>query len=291
MRNWWILIQERFSPVAYVPMILVFSWANGLYLANAAHYTFETSKYVLTALLMLSFFFRMRCFDEIKDYDVDLKINPTRPLARGILSVAQVKKGLFVMILFELLLSAYLGFWPFVIHTIAIFYSLMMYEEFFVGDLLRPHLTTYAVTHTFVSVLLGISAATAITGFNLQKLTFADACFFLMNWAFFNLFEFARKTFAPSEERPNVPSYSNIFKPLGAWLLSWSQVFVGIVLAYFALSNSSRFYWLAAAGVVYTLMTLGYALKPQAKMAKIFRDVTGIYLLVHYVLLSLVIGA
>lgn len=291
MRNWWILLQERFSPAAYVPMILVFSWANGLYLSRAAHYTFEIGSYILTAALMLSFFFRMRCFDEIKDYEVDLKINPTRPLARGILSISQVKKGLFVMILFELLLSAYLGFWPFIIHTIAIFYSLLMYEEFFIGDLLRPHLTTYAVSHTFVCVLLGVSAATAITHFNLQKITAADISFFLMNWAFFNLFEFARKTFAPSEERPTVPSYSNIFKPLGAWLLSWSQVLIGLALAYFALQDSSRFYWLTASAIVYTLLSFGYAIKPQAKMAKIFRDVTGIYLLVHYVLLCLVIGA
>jgi len=291
LRNWLILIKERFSPMAYVPMILVFTWANALYISKAAHYTFEAGNFVLVAILMLSFFFRMRCFDEIKDYEVDLNINPTRPLARGILSIAQVKKGLFVMILLELVISGYLGFWPFVIHTIAIFYSLMMYEEFFIGDLLRPHLTTYAVSHTFVSVLLGLSAATALTGFNLQKLTGTDVCFFLMNWCFFNLFEFARKTFAPAEERPTVPSYSNIFKPLGAWVLSWSQVAIGIILSYIAIGESSRFYWLALAGLLYSFLSLGYAMNPQPKMAKIFRDVTGIYLLLHYILVSLVIGA
>lgn len=291
LRNWWILIKERFSPAAYVPMILVFLWANGLYLAKAAHYNFDSGKFILVAALMLSFFFRMRCFDEIKDYDVDLKINPSRPLARGILSIAQVKKGLLAMILFELLISAYLGFWPFMVHTLAIFYSLMMYEEFFIGDLLRPYLTSYAVSHTFVSVLLGISAATALTNFNLQKIAGVDICFFLMNWAFFNLFEFARKTFAPSEERPAVPSYSDIFKPRGAWLLSWSQVLVGIILSYIALGDSSRFYWLILGAVLYTLLSLGYALNPQPKMAKIFRDATGIYLLIHYVLICLVIGA
>lgn len=291
MRNWLILIKERFSPGSYLPMIFIFTLANGMYLAKAANYTFSTGRFVCVLLLMLSFFFRMRCFDEIKDYEVDLKVNPTRPLARGILSVSQVKKGLFWMILFEVVLAASLGLWPFMIHAMAIGYSLLMYEEFFIGDLLRPHLTTYAVTHTFVSVLLGVSAATAIVGFNPQKLQFQDVCFFLMNWCFFNLFEFARKTFAPTEERPHVPSYSNIFNPKGAWLLSWSQVVIGIVLSWLAMSQFAHFYWLIAGALLYTLLSVGYAMNPQVKMAKIFRNGTGIYLLLHYILICFVIGA
>lgn len=291
MRNWLILIKERFSPGSYLPMIFIFTLANGLYLAKAASYTFEAGRFIYALLLMLSFFFRMRCFDEIKDYEVDLKVNPTRPLARGILSIAQVKKGLFWMIFFEVILAASLGLWPFMIHVLAIGYSLLMYEEFFIGDILRPHLTTYAVTHTWVSVLLGVSAATAIIGFNPQKLQFQDVCFFLMNWCFFNLFEFARKTFAPNEERPHVPSYSNIFKPFGAWLLSWSQVIVGIILSWVALGSYMRFYWLVAAAVVYTLLSVGYALNPQEKMAKIFRNGTGVYLLIHYITICFVMGA
>lgn len=290
MLNWLTLIKERFSPASYVPMILLFTAANGMYLSRAANYTFDSGRFLLALLLMLSFFFRLRCFDEIKDYEVDLKINPTRPLARGLLSIAQVKKGLFFMVLFELLLSAYMGFWVFLIHALAIFYSLLMYEEFFVGDFLRPRLTTYAVTHTFVSVLLGISAATAITGFNPQKMQFTDGAFFLMNWAYFNLFEFARKTFAPDEERPQVPSYSQLFKPRGAWLLSWSQVIVGVILAVYALKDFASAYWLVVAAVVYTLPGLGYARQPQLKTAKIYRLVSGVYLLLHYGLLILVIA-
>lgn len=290
MRNWLILIKERFNPGSYLPMIFLFTLANGLYLAKAANYTFSTGRFICVLLLMLSFFFRMRCFDEIKDYEVDLKVNPLRPLARGILSVTQVKTGLFWMILFEVILAANLGLWPFLIHALAVGYSLLMYEEFFVGERLRPHLTTYAVTHTFVSVLLGVSAATAIIAFNPQKLQPTDISFFLANWCFFNLFEFARKTFAPTEERPNVPSYSNLFTPKGAWVLSWSQVIIGVLLSTLALSHYAHFYWLILGAVLYTLLSLGYALNPQAKMAKIFRNGTGIYLLLHYTLVCFVIG-
>lgn len=291
LKNWWILIKERFSPASYVPMILVFTLANGMYMNFVVDGDWSWAAFVLALLLLLSFFFRMRCFDEIKDYEVDLKINPTRPLARGILTVEQVKKGLFVMIAFELALSAYLGFWPFLVHSIAIFYSLLMYEEFFIGELLRPHLTTYAVTHTFVSVLLGVSAAVAITGASPRTFTLLDASFFMMNWGFFNLFEFARKTFAPGEERPHVPSYSNIFKTYGAWALSWSQVILGVALTLYALPGNPRASWIFAGAVVYTLISLIYLFKPLASSAKLFRNVTGIYLLGHYVLVALAIGA
>lgn len=291
MRNWLILIKERFNPGSYLPMIFVFTLANGLYLAKAASYTFSTGRFMVALALMLSFFFRMRCFDEIKDYEVDLRVNPTRPLARGVLSITQVKHGIFWMILFEIILAASLGLWPFIIHALAIGYSLLMYEEFFIGERLRPHLTTYAVTHTFVSVLLGISAATAIVDFNPQKIQFQDICFFLMNWCFFNLFEFARKTYAPSEERPQVPSYSNIFNPLGAGFLSWSQVALGLILTVFSLSHYPHFYWLLIVGGLYTVLCFGYMMDPQVKMAKIFRAGTGVYLLLHYILVSFVMGA
>jgi len=291
LRNWWILIKERFSPVSYVPMILLFTGANGLYMSKSLAMEFSWQRYALVLLLMLSFFFRMRCFDEIKDYEVDLKINPTRPLARGVLSVPQVKKGLIVMILFEMILSATMGIWPFVVHTIAIFYSLLMYEEFFIGDLLRPYLTTYAVSHTFVSVLLGASSAVAMTNLSPDKITNTQILFFLMNWAFFNLFEFARKTFALSEERPKVASYSNIFTPRGAWFLSWSQVVAGVVLVHYSLIDQQRFSWIFAGAVVYTLISLVYAVRPKAETARIFRNLTGIYLLAHYILVCLAIGA
>jgi 4-hydroxybenzoate polyprenyltransferase len=115
--------------------------------------------------------------------------------------------------------------------------------------------------------------------------------FFLMNWAFFNLFEFARKTFAASEERPTVPSYSNIFTPRGAWALSWSQVIAGVVLACWSLQDSPRVSWIVAGGIVYTLISVFYFVKPLANNAKLFRTVTGIYLLGHYILVCLALGA
>lgn len=238
-------------------------------------------------VLILSFFFRMRLFDEIKDYEVDLKVNPTRPLARGILSITQVKKMLFFLILLELIIAGSLGLSAFLVHFAAIAYSLLMYEEFFIGDFLRPHLTTYAVSHTFVSTLLGLSSAIAMTGANVLQLPLSFFFFFLMNWAFFNLFEFARKTFAPTEERPHVPSYSNIFGCAGAWFLSISQALLGSLVIYFLYPSKL----IASALLVYLVFTSGYIVFRSEKSARFFRNISGVYLLVHYFFVILILGA
>lgn len=281
MHNWWTLIKERFSPGAYGPMIILFTLANALYLSNTTSASVSGPRIVLAVLLMLSFFFRMRLFDEIKDYEVDLKINPTRPLARGILSVSQVKLALLFLIVFELVLAAILGMNCFLIHAVAMGYSLLMYEEFFIGDALRPHLTSYAITHTFVSVLLGISSAVAITGASPFELSGSMCFFFLTNWGFFNLFEFARKTFAKEEERPQVASYSNIFGITGAWALSVSQAIVGVaVISYYQVSNL-----LFIALGLYVLATLPFLILKTVGAAKLFRNVSASYLLTHYALL------
>lgn len=278
------IIVERFHPAQYLPMILVFTLANALYFHFKFQDTIETKAITLTFIIMLSAFFRLRLFDEIKDYQTDLKINPGRPLARQAISITETKKIIFILILLEASLAGFLGLIPFLFHILALAYSLLMYEEFFVGENLRPHLTTYAVTHTFVSVLLGISAAALSNGSESFLIEKEDLLFFLMNWTYFNLFEFARKTYAASEERADVPTYSLLFKPVGAAALSLSQVILGIYFLHEVLP-AHDFSLVLVLASIYSLFCLLFAFKPTVTIAKIFRSVTGAYLLIHYALL------
>lgn len=277
------LIVERFHPGQYIPMILVFTLANALYFQFLGLTTLSVDRLILTFVLMLSAFFRLRLFDEIKDYETDLKVNPTRPLARGALSITQTKKAILFCIVLEIILAGFLGLSALLIHGLCLFYSILMFEEFFIGDFLRPHLTTYAVTHTFVSVLLGISAAISASGVDVLVLQGPDFIFFLMNWCFFNLFEFARKSYWPSEERKGVDTYSSLFGTLGAGLLSLSQVILGIALVFLSVKIKQEWLLLALTLILVGPL-LGYLYSPQNKinMAKTFRSFTGLYLLAHY---------
>ena len=119
--------------------------------------------------------------------------------------------------------------------------------------------------------------------------------FGVVNWALFNLFEFARKTYAPQEERPNVDTYSSLFKPVGAGFLSLSQVAFGLAVLWFTSEESAGLVTLlagpglvahgVAAGMV-LLVTLFYMIKPSQSSASLFRGVCGAYLIVFFLLLS-----
>lgn len=282
MNAWKAFILERFSPSSYLPMILVFTVANSFVALAGFDILAFAPKVVGALLMMFSFFFRMRLFDEIKDYEVDLKINPTRPLARGLLKVSQVKKAIAVLIVFELAIAAILGPHAFAMHAIAIFYSVLMYEEFFIGDLIRPHLTVYAVSHTFVSFLMGASIAASVTDLPVLMLSGTQWLLLLTNWFYFNLFEFARKTYAAEEERPGVDTYSSLYAPKGALVLCWSQVICAFVIYWKTIPHEAS--TMAIAAALYLGSSIHYGLRPSPASAKLFRNLSGIYLITHYVL-------
>lgn len=287
MGKWITFLKERFSPAAYVPMILLFTSSHAAYLKQTQGWIWNWGLWAYVTTFIFSFFLRMRLFDEIKDYEVDLKINPTRPLARGLLKIAEVKKALLILILVELVMVWNLGPLAFLVHATAIGYSLLMYEEFFVGDFLRPHLTTYAVTHTFVCSLLGISTLVSLGSFEFSNLNNPVWAFVLMNWFYFNLFEFARKTWASSEERAGVASYSQIFGLWGSVFLSLSQVVLGLIFLSQAEVSTGTWNKVVFAALIYGILALLFPLRRTEKMASFFRGLTGAYLIIHYLLLTL----
>ena len=152
MKPWSLFIQERF-PLFRHTIALLF-----LFLANASiateSLTFKNS--ILCFCIVFLTFFRLRIFDEIKDYPNDCLIHPDRPLARGLIAVPKAKKLAFAIMGVELSLSLMLGL-PAVLGSLLVcLYSLLMYREFFIGPWLRPRLTTYALIHTPISSLISL---------------------------------------------------------------------------------------------------------------------------------------
>lgn len=283
MGKWITFTKERFKPFEYIPLIILFVGVNYLFSKALSGIQLGYPPLLVMGILGIFFFFRMRLFDEIKDYDVDLAINPTRPLARGLITVPEVKRMVLFLIVVEVILASTLGMITFLLYISAILYSLLMYEEFFIGDWLRPKLTTYAVSHTIVVALLGLSLISA----NLGLMTFqslAIPVFLLSHWFIFNLFEFARKTFNADEERSNVPSYSKIFSLKGAYLLSASQVFLALLLL-FQLRSLFQVRWLLILGTLYVIGILPMVFNYKNYSAKNFRTLSTAYMGLHFVIL------
>ncbi len=283
--NWWTFTKERFSLPSHIPMVALFSLGNMAMAERLMGEAVSFARYGALFALAFSFFFRLRCFDEIKDYEVDLKVNPTRPLARGVLTIQQVKIMIAALCVFEAIVAGFIGQGPLVVHAIAIGYSFLMYNEFFIGKYLRPHLTTYAVTHTFVSMLLGWSLAAQTLGTMTPEVWQKLILMGPVNWMLFNLFEFARKTFAPEEERPTVDSYSSLFGVWGASALSLSQVAIALIVLH--CMPLPGFNIQLACAAIPILASAWFCWKKNRSSAGLFRGVTGAYLLIFYVVLSL----
>jgi 4-hydroxybenzoate polyprenyltransferase len=308
MKRWWIFVSERFPLGSHLPMLASFTLANvfmglALYspvgppvfdrgIGTPGPEVISWARIFLALVLSLSFFLRLRIFDEIKDYATDLAVNPTRPLARGLISVGEAKRMLALLSVFEISMLLFLSPIVAASHLLAMVYSFVMYKEFFIGDILRPHLTTYAVLHTFVSVLVGGSLVSVVTERPFWDFAPALMGLLLINWGFFNLFEFARKTFAPAEERENVESYSKVFGIPGAVALSLSQALLPLLLLSNIVGVSlSKSDWLLLGTLLVLAMGpgLGFAIRRHAFGAKLFRGFVGVYLILGYLGLAWVL--
>ena len=85
-KAWLIFVKERFAPLEHLLMVCFLVLGNSVIGCKLVNAPFKWEPFAISFGVSLLFFFRLRCFDEIKDYDVDVKVNPTRPLARGLLS-------------------------------------------------------------------------------------------------------------------------------------------------------------------------------------------------------------
>ncbi len=273
LTDWRIFQRERFPLHTHLPLILALLFAH---VALTGFSAAKSGALVALFFVLLSFFFRMRLFDEIKDYATDCEKNPSRPLPRGVLKVRDLQRAILILFGFELVLTGIVNPVALAILLPAQGYSLLMYKEFFIGKILRPHLTTYAVCHTVVMILLSaLCSVWLLKQFPSQLESrywiFAAGCF-----GVFNVFEFGRKTFASAEEQLGVDSYSEIWGHAGAVFLNLSQSLLGLIAMGCAYPYH-RFQWLLGGAVLAGLLIAGmtYIFRNTATAAKTYRAVSS----------------
>lgn len=290
MRKWLWFINERFSPLTYAVMIFVFLGAHyALYLNFSSQIRAFNFLGILNLLPLVVatclFFLKLRLLDEVKDMESDMIHHPERPLPRRILSKSEVIKTAFILMVAEIVLFGFYGFWGFLSALIVVGYSLVMYKEFFIKKWLRAHLTTYAVAHTFVVVLISVTIFVSLLGKPLSEIPKEFIYFSFAGWFLFNIFEFGRKTFAKSEERKGVDSYSKIFGKHGAVFL----VLATAVLASLMLARANA----STAGMLFLPLTIVgvagilYATTENLYFAKVYRFLTSLYIILAYGIVTL----
>lgn len=305
--GWFTFIRERFEPVSHTLMIASFASANAAiaYAVAPREFNFSAANLIPGLFLVWLVFFHMRLFDDIKDYETDKLVNKDRPLPRGVLTPIQFGAGILACIALEAAVAAWLGSKVFSTYVVVLAFTLIMRQEFFVGDWLRPQMELYAITHTFSASLMGLLIFSVTTGRTIAEVPAAYLYAALGNWFVFNVFEFGRKTFSREEEREGVDSYSLRLGPFGAFVLLGTNVFLAFAMLYLSTGNAVALdsfrelklpapapfmpMLMSAAAISSIVMGAGvmYGLSPSNFCAKVYRGVVSLYLVAYHVAIAL----
>ena len=203
LKNFVAYLRERFPPVNMMLFAILFLTVYSISRLSPEGHSLDIGRWV-GVLAVISFFFRLRVFDEIKDYELDALNHPQRVLQSGRVTLRQLKAVALVGTAVELVWSVGMGSGVLVAWLTAVGYSLLMRYEFFVGDWLRKRLLIYAISHMLVMPLIIAWVWLAFRD------TFSSSFFLLAALSLLAgfSFEIARKIHTPAAERATVDSYS-----------------------------------------------------------------------------------
>lgn len=276
--------KERFPPVNMLLFAIVFFTAcsAGSYFASRPMQS--AFKDWLGAIAVISFFFRLRVFDEVKDLQIDNLNHPGRVLQSGRVTLKQLFFLSAVLSVAELIWSYWSGPLTVTCWLIALGYSILMRYEFFIGEFLKPRLFLYACTHMLIMPLIMLWVWSAYNS-NLFHPSLYLLGALSLSGGF--SFEIARKIHAPEAERPTVDSYSKSIGYRTSIVAVLLFLLAGIaVQCYLLYAIQSHLWAYVFIGALYILTCVIYASvskQPQEKKIRLAELFVSLFMLISYV--------
>lgn len=286
-KRWLQFVSERFSPSSYSILIVTFTLSH-VFISGASfigpYFLTFLKKVICGIFLCFLFFLKLRLCDEIKDYEIDLHTNPDRPLPRGLFSITHVFRAAVLITFSELI---FIGLWApqaFYIYLFTTLYSYLMFKEFFIKDSIRPHLTTYTLLHTLISLPFSLSLLCALNHLPYSEIPFEQKMYALLSWPLFNIYEFGRKSFLKSEERINVETYTSLFGKLGISILIILQVFFAIFCLYQIPQLIKPYFinYLSFTLLLYLLIIITFITSKAKLVGVVFRFFSSFFIILIY---------
>lgn len=290
--RWWAYQRERFPLLAHGPLILAFSFSAASFSALARGAAPPALAAVAVAFTTsLLFFLQLRIADEFKDAEEDARYRPYRPVPRGLVTLAELRRIGLVGVLLQLVLALSLDHRLIPLLAFVWIYFALMSKEFFMREWLKARPFTYLWTHMLVMPLIDF---------------YATACDWLvagasaprgLGWfvaaSFFNgvVIELGRKIRAPEDEEEGVETYTVVWgrtKAVCAWLLALvatlacataAASIIGLTLW---VSSVLAVIWLAAFALAIRFLT-----QPRGDMGRRFEVVSGVWTLTLYLSLGM----
>ena len=241
---------------------------------------------------VVSFFFRLRVFDEQKDYALDAVNHPHRVLQSGRVTLGQLRNVSLAGALLELTWSVIMGMPTLVCWLLAVSYSLLMRYEFFVSRYLQERLVLYALTHMLIMpFVIGWVWSAYVPDYSMTAPLVLLAVLSLLGGF---SFEIARKIHAPEAERELIDSYSKAMGYATAIVTVLLVLLTSVaVQCYLLITLQAHALPFVVIGLLYllTLTTYLYSLtKPQEKTLKAAHVLVSLSMLVSYLSVILVVN-
>lgn len=255
MKKWLTYLNER-SPL---PALTFLSLGIGLSTSTGLG-IFDGLALLMVVVLNNLVFIQMRLGDELKDFENDKIINPTRPLPRGLLTTEQVSKALlilfFILTLAALCVGVFFSWQGGVAFLICPIFAWLMYKEFYIGKGLSKEPMLYALTHQVIVFPLFGWFGLALAPELITNPFFIG--WLLANFGVSFTFEICRKLNPNAHKLAG--TYAHHYGP------SKTVFFIAILMLYTLLgAYVGNFFWFALPPVVLLLLSLLYWIKNPSK--------------------------
>lgn len=212
---------------------------------------------ILGFLIVFLIFFRIRLFDEIKDFDDD------KSFISQFITPKECKKIAILCIFLEGLFSVIIGFYVFLFYLIVFFYTIIMFYDFFLKNILLKNRVLYNYVHQSFTIMLGLFVF-VIYNKSLAEINTLYVLFLIFAYFIMGLVEITRKL--RSKDHPfYYRSYVYLLKKNHFLIYSISTLFFIMFLSiviHFLVESNLIFYFVHGLLFIYvSLITIGYIKK------------------------------
>lgn len=151
MKSLYAFLKQRFP----VFPLLIFSILTISGVSTRIQLHTNYIKVILLAFIYTGFLFHLRILDEFKDYEYDSHYHPDRPVQSGEISLKQI--GILGIINLAIMFAASLiasGLKLIPLLIFVIFYSFVMFKEFFIKSFYEKSPALYLISHQVVFIPL-----------------------------------------------------------------------------------------------------------------------------------------
>jgi len=282
----WAYLKERFPVVNTLLFAILFLTVYAVACYAQQRMLFSDGFLFIDGgiLATISFFFRLRVFDEIKDFSIDCINHPQRVLQSGRITLTQLQWIAALLFIAEALWTITAGTMCLLCWIVATAYSILMRYEFFASAYLKKRLLLYAFTHMLIMPMIiawlwwGIMV---VDGWNDYVWLLC-----LLSIAGGFSFEIARKIHAPEAEKVTIDSYSKSLGLIASIILVNILLALGVATQFVLLHRIHAKFWAYGLIAILFLSTLIFYIRiiaaPSEKMFRKVEVLVSLFMLVSY---------